>query len=166
MEKLIYIFDSVQKDNLDAVLMIIGDGIEKENLFALTHQVKQESNVIFTGEVSHPEAISLVNICDLCVIPETNEWTSPVKLFEYMGMGKPVIAPDIESVSSIMVDGKHGKLFKIGDFEEFQQHLLTLIQKPELRSIMGKNAREHIMNHYTWNNVANNIIQIASTIVK
>ena len=158
LENLIKIFSEIQQTCSDTALMIIGDGPEKNSLLDVVTQYNQQENVLFTGNVTHIEAMSLVGKSDICVIPATNEWTSPVKLFEYMGMGKPVIAPNIKSVSSIMSDGVHGKLFTPGDYNALKAHLLLVIQDQTLRENMGKKARGHIFNNYTWDHVAQQVI--------
>ncbi|CAN2045905.1 putative Glycosyltransferase subfamily 4-like N-terminal domain-containing protein [Candidatus Magnetomoraceae bacterium gMMP-13] len=165
LDKLIEIIAELQNNYPDIVLMIIGDGAEKERLLRCVDEFNQNKNIIFTGRVSHQEAMSLIAHCDLCVIPATNEWTSPVKLFEYMGMGKAVVAPDIKSISSVMSDGVHGRLFKQDDFVEFKKCLATLIKDTKLRETMGQNGRKHIKNNYTWDHVAERIITESKNLI-
>ncbi|CAN2042470.1 putative Glycosyltransferase WbuB [Candidatus Magnetomoraceae bacterium gMMP-15] len=165
LEELIKVTSQLKEIYHDIILMIIGDGSERNKLLNIVDEYGLGNVVIFTGRVSHSEATSLVGICDICVIPSTNEWGSPVKLFEYMGIGKAVVAPDIKVVSSVMSDGIHGRLFKPGDFDEFKDHLATLIKDTKLRETMGENGRKYIKNNYTWDHVAERIITEAKNLI-
>jgi glycosyltransferase involved in cell wall biosynthesis len=160
LETLIDIFHSIYSRNPNTHLMFIGDGKERANLEALTSKLNLSPQVTFCGEVNHPMALALLDLVDIGVIPSTNEWTSPVKLFEYMGKGIPVVAPDIESVTTVMCDGLTGKTFRHGDYGDFAEKIEYLIINPEERRQLGEQARKYILMNHTWEKVARNIIAV------
>jgi glycosyltransferase involved in cell wall biosynthesis len=159
LDRLIEIFADVYADHPDASLLLIGDGPEREKLTQLARERGVEDQVIFAGNTPHREVMVLLQDSDICIIPATNEWTSPVKLFEYMGSGTAVIAPDFRSISSIMTDGEHGKLFPPGDFDQLEQHLAHLLENPEARERMGQRARQHVLDHFTWDHVGRRVLE-------
>lgn len=140
-------------------LLIVGDGVERPQLEAAAKSCRIEDRVHFAGALPHLEAMTLVAQFDVCVLPATNEWTSPVKLFEYMGLGKPVVAPRFASIAAVMQHDRHGKLFAPGDFRELKEALEELLHDPELRKRMGREARQRILDHFTWQHVARNTLQ-------
>ncbi len=55
--------------------------------------------VKFIGVILHSEVPRCISAMDVCVIPESNEYRSPIKMFEYMAMGKTVVEPDMEPIA-------------------------------------------------------------------
>src|ERR671931_103740 len=98
---------------------------------------------------------------DICVIPGSNEYRSPIKLFEYMAMGKPVVAPRLKPIQDVIQDGQEGILFSPDDKESLKQSLEFMIDRQEKRTIMGQNARKKITGKHTWRKNAERIVAIA-----
>lgn len=165
LDRLIEIFHLIHGKFPKTFLLIIGDGSERNSLGNMVEKYGLVESVMFSGSVTHDEALALLIICDICVIPSTNPWTSPVKLFEYMGMGKPVVAPDIEAVTSIMKDGVHGRVFPLDDFNEFRKKIEYLIENPEIREKMGLEAKDHIRKNHTWMSTAKKVMAVASDLL-
>jgi glycosyltransferase involved in cell wall biosynthesis len=101
---------------------------------------------------------------DICIIPGSNEYRSPIKLFEYMAMEKPVVAPRLKPIQDVIQDGQEGILFSPDDRESLQQSLEFLIDHEEKRKIVGQNARNKIVAKHTWRKNAEQIVAIASKI--
>jgi glycosyltransferase involved in cell wall biosynthesis len=75
---------------------------------------------------------------------------SPTKLFEYMAMGKAIIASDLEQIGKILSSGEDAFLFRAGDFRELSDMVLILASNPLLRSKLGASARKKVVDRYTW----------------
>lgn len=165
LDALLQSFNNLSKKWADIHLLFIGDGSERKALEERVEMYVLSDKVSFCGEVSHLEALTLLNACDVCVIPSTNLWGSPMKLFEYMGMGKPVVAPEINVITSVLLDSVHGRTFPYDNFALFEKRLDELIASPGLRESMGKSAREHIIANHTWGKVAEHIVGVARGIL-
>ena len=67
----------------------------------------------FTGEVPHHHIPQYIAAMDIGVIPDFNTYGSPMKLFEYMAMGRAVVAPDVGPIQEVVSNGETGVLFKL-----------------------------------------------------
>ena len=86
--------------------VIVGEGVLKEGLVKKVSGSGYERSIIFTGMIDYKIVPQLINLADICVAPfisRRNEKTgvSPLKIFEYMACGKPVIASRIEGLEFI-----------------------------------------------------------------
>ncbi|HAK52024.1 MAG TPA: hypothetical protein DCM54_09010 [Gammaproteobacteria bacterium] len=81
-----------------ATLLLVGDGDLKEELESLAIQHGCLDDIVFTGSVPYTEIPEYINAMDICIIPGSNQYRSPIKLFEYMCMGKAVVAPRLEPI--------------------------------------------------------------------
>lgn len=166
LHELARIFGSIHKRHPKTQLIFIGDGPERENLEKELHQSGALDRVVFCGSVNHEQALALLDKCDIGVIPSTNMWGSPMKLFEYMGTGLPVVAPDIGVITAVMYDNTHGKTFEYDNFDAFERALESLIESKQLRESMGAAAKMHILENHTWERVSQHVIKVAETIIK
>jgi glycosyltransferase involved in cell wall biosynthesis len=159
LEELIRIIAELHPAHPGIRLLIVGDGVERQRLALASKEYRVEDRVHFAGALPHTEAMTLVAQFDICVLPATNEWTSPVKLFEYLGLGKPVVAPRFASIAGVMEHDVHGKLFQPGDFGELMAQLEDLVRDPGLRLRLGRQARQRILDTFTWKHVADNTLK-------
>lgn len=104
LDALVEAFARVQTP--EAVLLLVGDGVDREPVERLIAQHELGERVLITGFVSHDEVPGYLDAFDIGVIPDHVWWTSPLKLFEYGAMRKPVIAARAISVESIAAAGE------------------------------------------------------------
>ena len=71
--------------------------------------------MLLTGRVAHDEVPGLLAAMDMAILPSAGDYTSPVKLFEFMACAVPPIAPDFEPIQEVVVEGETGWMFKAGD---------------------------------------------------
>ncbi len=120
--------------------------------------VKEKAHLI--GAVSHEEIPGLITSMDVCLAPYpslTDFYFSPLKIFEYMACGVPVVASNIGQITEIIEDGINGFLCEPGDNEMFADKILDLKNNDFLRKQISKNAIESVVLH-SWDNVVNKII--------
>lgn len=138
--------------------LLIGDGGLRSKLEQKVSELGLEKSIAFTGLIPHSAAPRHLAACDILVSPhlgfddKTKFFGSPTKLFEYLSMGKPVIASRLEQIGEIMVHKKNGLLVSPGDVDELTSLILLLSQRGDLRSRLGKAARKQVVEHYTWEN--------------
>ena len=75
----------------------------------------------------------------------------PVKLFEYMYYGLPVIASNFEGIKEIIQKEKCGILINPQDTDEITNAITNLLEKPEKIKKMGANGKQAILKKYNWN---------------
>ena len=138
--------------------LVVGDG---EILPELKRKVENwglTSRFVFTGNVPHAQVYGYISAMDITVMPKSNWYGSPVKIFEYGIMGKLVIAPDNGPVKDAMVDGVDGLL--VNETTEHLVHQLKrAIDHPKEMEQMAQHFQTKIRNQFTWQHVADRIIE-------
>lgn len=112
------------------------------------------ARIRFLGPVAPRHRFELIAEADICVLPLTNtsigsRYTSPLKLFEYMAMGMPIVASDHPSIREVLVHGEHALLVPSEDPEALASALRRLIGDPGERARLGNNARQ-LSLRYSW----------------
>jgi len=141
-------------------LLLVGDGPLRKDMDRMIDEMDLRQHVFFTGQVQHKKIPTYINAMDICVIPHSNEYRSPIKLFEYMAMAKPVIAPNTEPIESIITDGINGVLFELENVYSFKKCLKNLMVDKEKRIKIGEAARNTIISKHLWRNNAEKIISL------
>jgi hypothetical protein len=117
-------------------LVIVGDGPEREALFALN----EKSNIIFTGNLSGIELATVYASCDVFVFASQVETFGNVVL-EAMASGLPVVAYDYAAAHLYIQHGMMGWLAPLGDAVGLGQYIQQLPNKKTLQH-MGRQARQ------------------------
>lgn len=147
----------VRHDNLR--LLIIGDGIILNDLKAQANDLGISEKVRFTGKVQHSKVFDYIAAMDICIMARSNWYGSPVKLFEYGLMNKPIIAPDTAPVRDVMEDEEDAMIVE-DNAKALSQALDRLIADEPLARRMAGNFHAKVLSQYTWENAAKNIIQL------
>jgi glycosyltransferase involved in cell wall biosynthesis len=116
--------------------------------------------VTITGRQSHDKVRSFVAAMDIAVSPRSTFYASPMKIIEYMAMGKAIIAPDMENIRDILEDNKTGILFCPEDSISLSKCLQDLVKNDSLRLRLGKEARNKIELDRTWSHNALGVIRL------
>ena len=127
--------------------LIIGEGVLRKGLMDKVLNSGFEKSFIFTGMMDYEVVPFLINLADICVAPfisKRNEKTgvSPLKIFEYMACGKPVIASRIKGLEFLEA-GRAGRLTEPGDAVALGEALKDLLTSPEERLNLGKKGSEN-----------------------
>lgn len=137
-------------------LMFIGDGLRMPQVKAIVRKNGVMEYCRFTGIVAQSNGPDYLAACDILVSPQiknqdgTPFFGSPTKLFEYMAMGRAIIASDLDQLAEVCENDKTAILCKPGDPEELAGAIIKLAGNRELRNELGKNARERVCERYTW----------------
>ena len=144
-------------------LLIVGDGKERDFLNQQIGEYHLESAVVLTGAVA-PEMIAYyLNQMDVAVAPyppSNNFYFSPLKVYEYMAAGLPVIASNIGQITQIIDDEVNGLLCPAGDVTALVKSLERLWRSPVLCRQLGESARQKILTNHTWEQVTEQILSL------
>jgi glycosyltransferase involved in cell wall biosynthesis len=99
---------------------------------------------------------------DICVLPDSNAFGSPIALFEFMAMGNPCVVPDLGPMRDVIEDNVTGIVFPHGDYAALGSALLRLVEDPALRSQLGARARDTVFKHHTWTANARFVVHLAA----
>jgi glycosyltransferase involved in cell wall biosynthesis len=154
---LIEAFNKVIKSNKKASLLIIGEGALLNQLKSVVNQYGINDQVFFIGKVPHNHVHEYINQMDVCVMPGSNWYGSPIKIFEYAVLGKAIVAPNNSPLRDVMVNEEDGLLVETNT-EMLAEALIKLIDSPQLRKSLGQNFKNKVLSDYTWKSAAQLII--------
>jgi glycosyltransferase involved in cell wall biosynthesis len=158
-------FARFRESHPNSRLLIVGDGPERENLAAEAAMRQVVAAVHFIGAVA-PEAVpGLLASMDVAVAPYPNLpgfYFSPLKVFEYLAAGVPVVASRIGQLTSLIESGVNGLLVSPGDPEELAVALLELARHRDLRERLGRAGRRTAVRDYSWDAIVQRIFKLAT----
>ena len=144
----------------DIATVLIGDGPVMNDLQIKTRELRLENEVIFTGPVERKDVIDYLDAIDIGILPNSNEFGSPVVLFEMMGLGKPVVAPSLLPIDDVVLHNDNGMLFAPLDKKGLEQNIRALVDNPEIGKRIGKRASDTVQDRHTWVGNAKKILEI------
>ena len=120
-------------------LFLVGDGPGRIPLEKHAAQLGLTDRMTITGIVSRESMPQYQSVFDLALQPDVTPYASPLKLFEYMALGKAILAPNMDNIKEILTADKNALLF---DNEvDFQEKLIHLCRSSDLRKKIGDNAK-------------------------
>lgn len=146
----------VTSQNHNVRFLFIGDGERMSSVKAIVQESHVEDCVIFTGFIDREMIGHYLSASDILVSPQvpnpdgTPFFGSPTKLFEYMAMGKAIVASDLDQIGSILSSGDDSILFKPGDSDELASAILILSSDSSMRARLGNNARNKAIAGFSW----------------
>lgn len=140
------------------ILIIVGDGEERENLQTLVDNLGLTKQITFVGQVSRPLIVSLFKFCDLFVIPSRTEGFG-LAMLEAMAAGKPIIGTRTGGIPEILQHEENGWLVPPDNPEALSEAILYAYYEEELRQRFGSNNREKVLA-YDWNYIVKDYISI------
>ncbi len=144
-------------------LVLIGEGPLQPALEAQARALGVR--LVCAGPKPHSQIPAFLRSMDACVLPHSNAYRSPIKLFEFMAQERPVLAPRTEPVESVVTDGRDALLFNPLDIESFRAALRNLLSSSELRQSIGRAARLVVQQRHTWEQNARQIMDQHSLIL-
>lgn len=162
LEVLMNAFQRLAQQNPDYHLLIVGEGPLRSWIEDFSHNAGIEKQVTITGWTDHDDLPGLLKLMDIAVAPypELKDfYFSPLKLYEYMAVGKPVIASKIGQIDSLIQDGINGLLVKPGDAIALATSIQKLSNDFELQKTIGDAAVQTVIQ-YTWGGNVKKVINL------
>jgi glycosyltransferase involved in cell wall biosynthesis len=160
--KVIQIFPEVIKKIPNAILVLVGDGEERQ---AMQDHVKangQEDSIQFLGRRPFAEIPEYINSADLCLAPyfdpllnETG--ISPIKIYEYMSCGKAIISSPVGGLEKLFQEYQIGVMVDSFDAEDWGPALETVLQDPQQLKTWGNNGRQATLTTFSWEAICKKI---------
>jgi glycosyltransferase involved in cell wall biosynthesis len=144
--------------------LLVGDGALQGEMKRMLSEESEQGRVIFKGAVSHKEVPALLDACDILVSPHiplaagADFFGSPTKLFEYMAMGKGIVASRLGQIGEVLTDRQTALLVEPGNTHELRDAIVRLAEARELRETLGATARRVAIERHTWKGNAQKII--------
>jgi len=145
--------------------LLIGSGALSATVEEILRAGGAEQRAIIAGSVPHERVATLLDACDVLVSPHiplqdgSEFFGSPTKLFEYMAMGKAIIASRLGQIAEALTDETSALLVEPGNVQHLTQALLRLAKSPDLRQRLGAAARIEVVKNYTWTHNAERVLR-------
>ena len=144
-----------------AVMVGAGEGIAECRELAASLGVSDR--VDMPGALPHDEALRRLSACHILVSPHVPVgdqpfFGSPTKLFEFMALGRPIVASDLEQIGEILNDGVTAVLVEPGNLESFVSGVQRVLALPDKGRSLGMAAKSEAEEQHTWDGRAGTII--------
>jgi glycosyltransferase involved in cell wall biosynthesis len=128
-------------------VFLIGDGPDRKMLESFAQLPELSGRIVFTGAVPPAEVRAYLANADIFVLPSFAEGI-PVALMEAMAMQVPCVSTCICGIPELIENGISGILVSPSDTDALAEALDRLINDPVLRGVIGKNARQRVLDKY------------------
>jgi glycosyltransferase involved in cell wall biosynthesis len=143
-------------------LVIVGEGPAVSELKAQAARLNISDRVLFAGLVDRDAVGQFVSMFDVALQPKCVDYCSPLKLFEYMALGKAIVAPDQANIREVLEAGTSALLFDPNLPETLITVVSRLAEDSALRQSLGSAAHKAIARKgYTWTHNAQTIEGLA-----
>jgi glycosyltransferase involved in cell wall biosynthesis len=136
--------------------LLIGGGGQLTDVREQIEMRGLAERVTLTGVVEHETALALLAATDVCISPHlpnpdsSQFFGSPTKLFEYMGLGKAIVAANLGQIGEVIQHERNGLLHPPGDATSAAAAVGRLLADPQLRTRLGAAAVEDARRSYSW----------------
>jgi glycosyltransferase involved in cell wall biosynthesis len=151
----------------DVFFLFVGDAKLKRVVEEIGMRDGSRSRMVLVEAVPHIDIPAYLAACDILVSPHVNMadgsrfFGSPVKLFEYMAMGKAIVASEIEQLAHVLQNDVNALLVPPGDVPEIASAILRLSKDAGLRKQLGDAARKRCLDAFTWQHNVQRFVHIS-----
>ncbi|MCR4403012.1 MAG: glycosyltransferase family 4 protein [Firmicutes bacterium] len=156
VDVLLWAASTLEKQTPDVQFLIIGEGVAKSELMRMAATLNL-SNVRFLPGLPKEEVRSYLAMADAAVIPLKNGQLTdsvPSKLYEYMGVGCPVILCASGESCDVLLEAKAGLIVPPGDSQALASAILEMKQREDFREACRRNGRAHVASRYLRRTIA------------
>jgi glycosyltransferase involved in cell wall biosynthesis len=144
--------------------VLVGEGAQRDVCIAQARKLGVDDRIEWTGMIPHHEAIARLHDCDILVSPHVPSkdrpfFGSPTKMFEFMAIGRPLVASALEQIDEVLENGRTARLVRPGDVDDLVRGVRDVLQSPDRGRAMGLAARSEAEAHHTWDYRAAELIE-------
>ena len=128
--------------------LVVGSGSQMSA--AREYVEHEELPVSFAGFLNQREIVQAYAVADLLVLPSDSTETWGLVVNEAMAAGLPALVSDrVGCASDLIIPGETGYTYAMGNIDELKRRLVQLTRSRNGSSEMGRNAQDHVLNHYS-----------------
>ncbi len=150
LDLLLDAFRKVIQKHEKVFLLIVGDGPIRGELERLIDNYSLNEKVLITGRVPYETVHEYVNLFDIAVSPKATFYASPMKVVEYMALGKVIVVPDLPNFLDLVENKVDGVIFGNKGVSELADGLLSVLEKPQYFKYFGDNSAKKVKNRLNW----------------
>jgi glycosyltransferase involved in cell wall biosynthesis len=125
----------------------------------------QQSQVTLLPDFPEAQKPALLAATDIFVLPSAEE-SFGIALVEAWAAGLPVIGADRGAIASVIAEGQDGLLFDYPQAASLAQAIITLLDNPAQRVLLGQNGLQKVRSRYTWQAVAGQVRAVYERLVE
>jgi len=163
LELLIDAAASMVKRGRRIFLLIVGDGPYRSSLEGRIAELGISACVRITGRLPHEKVPEYVSLFDVAVSPRATFYASPMKVIEYMALGKPVVVPRTPNFLDIIDEGVNGVTFEDGSAAALEKALVDLSDSPGACKDLGAKSRRKVESRLNWRWNATEVCRLFAT---
>lgn len=149
----------------DLHVLVVGDGPARNSLEEYARARGVADRLTISGVVERDEVARYIAAFDIAVVPAVNPYASPLKLFEYLQLGRAIVAPDTENIREVLTHGLDALLFDPASDGALEAALLCLCLDGRLRGSLADAAGQTITKKsLTWEHNAERVLAIGETL--
>ena len=159
----------------DTCAVLVGDGPLRRQLQLQAGQLGITSRVHFTGAVPYSSVPGFVAAADVCIAPFNPHLhrpsgegfvLDPLKVFEYLAMGKPTVTIRSENIEALFEDQKHLRLYHPGHLYGLVDAISALLNDPDNAKKLAQAGRRKVLSSYTWQAHADHLYRLFEEAVR
>lgn len=148
-------------------------GGNPDDIARTREECSELENVFVVGHLPHPVARAAMSACDALLMPyqrsvsigvaghDTARWMSPMKMFEYMGAGVPIISSRLDVLEEVLEDRRNCLMVPPDDPGAWLAALREILDDDDLADLLGEAAHRDYIEHHTWASRACRILKVA-----
>ncbi len=143
----------------DLTFLVAGDGPDEAKLKELAKELNVEESVKFLGRVSRAETWHIRKTSEVYVLNSTYEGL-PHTVLTSFSAGIATVATDIPGTNEAVLDGQTGLLVPVGNDQALADAIARLFENPALREQLIANAKQIIVDKFSWDAHLKNLFEI------
>ena len=144
----------------ETMFLFVGDGPQRRRIEAEITRLALGQHTVFIGDVPHAALPEFIKAFDVAVLPSSNDYGSPMKLFEYMAMQRAIVAPRLGPIEEVIGHEQEGLLFEPGEIEPMAAAIIRLFRDEALRHRLGSAARAKVVRVFNWEHHARAVLAL------
>lgn len=153
-------------DGVPRHLLIVGDGPARASIQRRADELGVADKLTITGIIGREQVADYIAAFDIALQPSVVDYASPLKLFEYLALGRAIVAPDKPNIREILSHETNALLFAVDDKNAFALAVKRLCDDAPLRARLGAAAKAAIdEQHLTWDSNAQRVASLFASMI-
>lgn len=169
-----YLIDSssfIMEKSPGVTFLLVGDGPVRKEIMNMAQAMGVAEHFLFPGAVPQEETVFYINAMDVCVAPFTRSRNeriglSPLKIYDYMACGKPVVASDIKGVGDLLRENEIGIAVAPENPAFLAQGVLSALADREMARRCMQKSPAIIEKNFTWRITAQKVEEICLKVLR
>lgn len=152
----------------DVRFLLVGDGVMRQPWANEIVKRGLSAAFIFTGQVPYSEVPLYIGAMDLCVAPFLADRgdASPLKLFDYLACGRPVVASSIPPLHDLLSRAQGIASVPPEDPEALGKEIIRFLEDQETARRLGQKGREWVLETHSWRAVAERLLRVCEELLR